>query len=43
MVGAVAETEQGILREVKREAFADDKELFDFNIPNGDIQNTNKE
>lgn len=30
-------------REVKRAAFADDKELFDFNIPNGNIQDTDKE
>jgi len=30
-------------REVKKAAFADDKKLFDFNIPNGNIQNANKE
>lgn len=42
-LGRLRKLNKAFYREVKRAAFADDKELFDFNIPNGNIQNNNKE
>jgi hypothetical protein len=41
-LGRLRQLNKAFYRDVKKAAFAGDKELFDFNIPNGDIQNTNK-
>jgi hypothetical protein len=42
-LGRLRKMNKAFYREVKRAAFADDKELFDFNIqPNGDTKDTTK-